>query len=93
MELHHDTETAIVRVAGRRTHAIHHFLLQHEVHVFDASQVLEQVKQDRGGYVVGQVTDDAQFMLRIALQATVIDLQRILRVNDQPGVVLLLPPL
>ena len=46
-------------VAGRRGHAFHHFLLQHEVHVADGVGVVQRMEQDRRTEVVGQVADQA----------------------------------
>ena len=51
---------AVVAAAGRRGHAIDHFLLQHQVLVDHVRRRRQQVKQDRRRDVVGQVADHAQ---------------------------------
>jgi hypothetical protein len=57
--LQHDAQPAVDLAARVGGHAVHHFLLQHEVHVADRGGVLERVEQQRRGDVVGQVADQA----------------------------------
>ena len=60
VSLDHDAEAAIILVTGRRAYPVDDFFLQHEVHVADQVPEIEQVKQDGGRDVVGQVADDAE---------------------------------
>ncbi|MCY1543941.1 hypothetical protein D9M68_797820 [compost metagenome] len=53
--LDHDRQPAPVAAAGLGGQALHHFLLQHEVHVADQVRVVQQVEDQRGGDVVRQV--------------------------------------
>src|SRR5690606_27043001 len=60
--LHHDAQTTVMVHARGGSQTLHHFLLQHEVHVFDAVRLRQQVEHQRGGNVVGQVADHAQLL-------------------------------
>ena len=60
IELHHDTETAVVPGPRRGQDAISHFALQRAVHVLDMADLRQQAKEQGGGDVIGQVADDAQ---------------------------------
>ena len=57
--LQHYRESAVGFGAGSRRHAVHHFALQHKVLVNDAGSRLHEVKQQRRGDVVGEVSDNA----------------------------------
>ena len=60
--LQHHAQAAVVAAARRGDHAVDHFLLQHEVLVLHHRHMVEQVKQNRRGDVVGQVAHDAQLL-------------------------------
>ena len=60
--LQHDRQTSVVRGAGLGHHPVDHFLLQHEVLVLHHGHMVKQMKQDRAGNVVGQVTHNAQLL-------------------------------
>ena len=60
-ELRHDTQAAISFRTMTRRHSFNYFFLQHKMHIFNMFCELEQVKQQRGRYVVRQITEDFQF--------------------------------
>jgi hypothetical protein len=63
--LQHHRQASVGLAAGGGGHALDDFLLQHEVHVGDRGGVLEAMKKDRRGNVVGQVADEAdRFAMR-----------------------------
>ena len=77
MAAQHDAEPAVRFAARFGRHALHHFFLQHEIHVADAVAAFDQVKQQRRRDVVGQVADDAQGIA----ERTEVELQRVGFVN------------
>ena len=69
--LDHDGEAAILAAAGCGGQPIHDFLLQHEMHVPDAARLRKEVKQQRRGDVIGQITDNTQGRRRIGQLAEI----------------------
>src|SRR3546814_19736028 len=53
--LQHHRQAAVIRRAGVGNHAVDHFTLQHEMLVHDVIGIIEQMKQQWAGNVVGQV--------------------------------------
>ena len=56
----HDGQAPVILASGRGRHAIHDFLLQHEMHVRDRAALAQQMEQHGRRDIVGQVADDAQ---------------------------------
>ena len=85
--LQHDAQAAIVGAVRGGHHAIDHLFLQHEVLVLHHVHMVEQVKQDGRGDVVGQVAHHAQLGRVEALgQFGEVDLQHIRFGHAQLGV-------
>jgi hypothetical protein len=61
LPLDHHRQPSIVLAAGGGGQAVDHLLLQHEQHVLDAGSLVEQVKQQGRGDVVGQIANQTQF--------------------------------
>jgi CheY-like chemotaxis protein len=51
----HHAQAPAAAVQGLGHHAVDHLLLQHEMLVFNGRHMVEQMKQDRGGDVVGRL--------------------------------------
>lgn len=58
--LDHHAQPSVIAAARRTHHAVDDLLLQHEGHVDNAVALLEQVKYERCGNVIGQVADYTQ---------------------------------
>ena len=78
----HHREPAVGVAVGRRGHPVDDLLLQHERHVADGVAALEQMEQQRGRDVVGQVADEPQ---RAAVRGErgEIELERVALVDDR----------
>ena len=58
--VHHDTESAVFFTAGSRTNPVNDFFLQHKVHIANLWSKQCEMKQQGGGDVIGQISDNAQ---------------------------------
>ncbi len=80
--LQHHGQPAVGLPPRAGGHPVHDLLLQHEVHIADAADLVEQVEQQRRGDVVGQVADDAQPLAR-RREGTEVEAQRVRAVHVQ----------
>ena len=81
----HDRQASIRRRIRGRRHAIHDFLLQHEVHVCNVLPHRQEVEQERRRDVVRQIADESQG-LRTPTQARNIELQHIAFMDPQRAI-------
>ena len=79
----HDGEAPVVGITRLRGQARHDFPLQHDVEVCDRAAALEQVKQQRGGDVVGKVAHDAQPAAALARELREVELQCVYLVQHE----------
>ena len=60
MVLNHDAQFAVVAAVGPGRKPVHDFLLQHEMHVLDAVNLVDQMKNQRRGNVIRQIAHNTQ---------------------------------
>ena len=60
MILDHHAQPAIVGGIGRRSQPVADLFLEHKDHLFKAMDLGQEMKQQRGGDVIGQITDQAE---------------------------------
>ena len=64
MATQHDAQAAICLATWSCRHAVHHFLLQHEIHVADDMPEFHEPKEQWGRNVVREVADNTEFVAK-----------------------------